>query len=76
MPCRHRLRCCATSIMDNQGSIGIVPVALTIQVVMAPERLESLLSAAQKNLGRTLAERVEVIVRAQRPHWALQPRQP
>ena len=66
MPCRHRLRCCATSIMDNQGSIGIVPVALTIQVVMAPERLESLLSAAQKNLGRTLAERVEVIVRAQR----------
>lgn len=52
--------------MDNRGTLGIVPVALTIQVVLAPERLEALLSAGERNLGRTLAERVEAIVRAQR----------
>lgn len=52
--------------MDSPGSLGIVPVALTIQVVMAPERLETLLSAAERNLGRTLAERVEAIVRAEK----------
>jgi len=52
--------------MDNPDTLGIVPVALTIQVVMAPEQLETLLSAAELGLGRTLAERVEAIVRAQR----------
>ncbi len=51
--------------MDNSGTLAIVPVALTIQVVLAPERLEAMLSAAERNLGRTLAERVESIVRAQ-----------
>ena len=52
--------------MDNPGTLGIVPVALTIQVVMAPERLEALLNTAERNLGRTLAERVDQIVRAER----------
>lgn len=52
--------------MDNRGTLGIVPVALTIQVVLAPQRLEALLNVAERNLGQTLAERVEAIVRAQR----------
>lgn len=52
--------------MDNRGTLGIVPVALTVQVVLAPERLEALLNVAERNLGQTLAERVEAIVRAQR----------
>ncbi|HWR87428.1 MAG TPA: hypothetical protein VN277_03300 [Acidiferrobacterales bacterium] len=52
--------------MDNPRTLGIVPVALTIQVVMAPDRLEALLSAAERKLGRTLAERVEAIVRTER----------
>lgn len=52
--------------MDNPGTLGIVPVALTIQVVMAPERLEALLSTAEMGLGHTLAERVEAIVRAEK----------
>lgn len=52
--------------MVNPGTLGIVPVALTIQVTMAPERLEALLSTAERNLGRTLAERVQTIVRADR----------
>ncbi|MEK7758891.1 MAG: hypothetical protein AAB304_04720, partial [Pseudomonadota bacterium] len=53
-------------VMDNRGTLGIVPVALTIQVVLAPQRLEALLNVAERNLGQTLAERVEAIVRAQR----------
>ena len=52
--------------MDNPGPLGIVPVALAIQVVMAPERLEALLNTAERNLGRTLAGRVDRIVRAER----------
>ena len=52
--------------MVNPGTLGVVPVALTIQVTMAPERLEALLGAAERNLGRTLAERVQSIVRADR----------
>lgn len=52
--------------MDNPGTLGIVPVALTIQVVMAPERLEALSNAAERSIGRTLAERVDAIARAQR----------
>jgi len=59
------LRRCAALRMDNPGTLRIVPVALTLQVVMAPERLEALLSAAERDLGRTLAERVDAIVRAQ-----------
>ena len=52
--------------MDNPGTLGIVPVALTIQVVLAPEQLEALSNAAERSIGRTLAERVDAIVRAQR----------
>jgi hypothetical protein len=52
--------------MDNPGTLGIVPVALTIQVVMAPERLEALLNTAERRLGHTLATRVEAIVRAEK----------
>ena len=52
--------------MVNPGTLGVVPVALTIQVTIAPERLEALLSTAERNLGRTLAERVQTIVRADR----------
>ncbi len=52
--------------MDKPGTLGFVPVALTIQVVMAPERLEAQLSAAERSLGRTLAERVDAIVRAEK----------
>jgi len=50
--------------MDKPGSLGLVPVALTIQVVMAPERLEAQLNTAERSLGRTLAERVDAIVRS------------
>ena len=49
--------------MVNPGTLGVVPVALTLQVTIAPERLEVLLSAAEMNLGHTLAARVEAIVR-------------
>ena len=52
--------------MVNPGTLGVVPVALTIQVTMAPEQLEALLGTAERNLGRTLAERVQTIVRADR----------
>ena len=52
--------------MDKPGTLGLVPVALTIQVVMAPERLEAQLNTAERNLGRTLAERVDAIVRAEK----------
>ena len=44
----------------------MVQVALTLQVVIAPERLGALLSEADRNLGRRLAERVDGIVRAER----------
>jgi len=50
--------------MDKPGSLGLVPVALTIQVVMAPERLEAQLNTVERSLGRTLAERVDAIVRS------------
>lgn len=52
--------------MDNPGTLGLVPVALTIQVVLAPEQLEALSNATERSIGRTLAERVDTIVRAQR----------
>jgi len=52
--------------MDNPGTLGIVPVALTIQVVLAPEQLGALSNAAERSIGRVLAERVDAIVRAQR----------
>jgi hypothetical protein len=52
--------------MDKPGSLGLVPVALTIQVVMASERLEAQLNTAERSLGRTLAERVDAIVRSEK----------
>lgn len=52
--------------MDNSRTLGIVPLALTLQVVMAPERLDALLKEAEKNIGRTLAERVDRIVRSEK----------
>jgi hypothetical protein len=51
--------------MDNPGTLGVVSVALTLQVVMAPDRLDALLSAAERNLGGTLAKCVQKIVRAE-----------
>jgi len=52
--------------MDNSRTLGIVPISLTLQVVMAPERLDALLNEAEKNIGRTLAERVDSIVRSEK----------
>jgi len=52
--------------MDSSRTLGIVPVALTLQVVMAPERLDALLNEAEKNIGRTLAVRVDAIVRSEK----------
>jgi len=52
--------------MDNSRTLGIVPVALTLQVVMATERLDVLLNEAEKNIGRLLAERVDTIVRKEK----------
>jgi hypothetical protein len=52
--------------MNNSRTLGIAPVALTLQVVMAPERLDALLNEAEKNIGRRLAERVDAIVRAEK----------
>ena len=49
--------------MDNPRTLGIVPVALTLQVAIAPNRLGSLLNEAEKNIGRALAERIDTIVR-------------
>ena len=52
--------------MDNPRTLGFVPVALTLQVVMAPERLDALLNEAEKNVGRSLAECVDTIVRTEK----------
>src|SRR4030065_614848 len=52
--------------MDKPGTLGLVPVALTIQVMMAPERLDALSNAAEGDIGRTPAARVDTLVRAQR----------
>jgi hypothetical protein len=49
--------------MDNSRTLGIVPVALTLQVVMAPERLDAQLNEAEKQIGRALAARIDAIVR-------------
>ena len=52
--------------MDNPHSLGMVKVALTVQLVIAPARLGAELTEAQRRLGRVLAERVDMIVRAER----------
>jgi hypothetical protein len=52
--------------MNSSRTLGIVPVAITLQVVIAPERLDALLHEAEKNIGRALAERIDAIVRAEK----------
>jgi hypothetical protein len=52
--------------MDNSRMLGIVPVALTLQVVMASERLDAQLNEAEKQIGRALAERIDAIVRSEK----------
>jgi len=52
--------------MDNSRTLGIVPVALTLQVVLAAEKFAALLNAAEKNVGHSLAERVDAIVRTEK----------
>lgn len=49
--------------MDNPHSLGIARVALTLQVVVAIERLEALLRAEEKVMGEMLATRVDAWVR-------------
>jgi len=53
-------------LMNSSRTLGIVPVAITLQVVIAPERLDALLHEAEKNIGRALAERIDAIVRAEK----------
>ncbi len=52
--------------MDNPPALGIAHVALTLQVVIAPERLEALLTETDKSIGRLLAERVDRLVRSEK----------
>jgi hypothetical protein len=52
--------------MDDSRTLGIVPVALTLQVVMAPERLDAQLNEAEKQIGRVLAARIDAIVRSEK----------
>ena len=52
--------------MDNIRTLGIVPVSVTLQVVLAVERLEAMLNESEKNIGRTLAERIDTIVRSEK----------
>jgi len=49
--------------MVNPKGLGIARVALTLQVTMAPEKLDALLSEADKQLAGELAERVDAWVR-------------
>jgi len=50
--------------MASPQTLGIVPVRLTVEVVMAPERLKALLTDSDRHIGETLAERVDAIVRS------------
>jgi hypothetical protein len=52
--------------MDDSRTLGIVRVALTLQAVMARERLDAQLNEAEKQIGRVLAERIDTIVRSER----------
>lgn len=52
--------------MVSSQTLGIVPVRLTVEVVMAPERLEALLTDSDRHIGETLAERVDAIVRSEK----------
>lgn len=48
--------------MSNPQTLGIVPVSITLNVVLAADRLEALLSTAEMRIGRALAECVTKIV--------------
>lgn len=50
--------------MDKPSSLGIAHVALTLQVTIAPERLDALLTEADKAIGQTLAQQVDTVVRS------------
>lgn len=52
--------------MDSSRHLGMVRVALSVQVVIAPEKLGALLTEADRQIGRRLAEQVEAIVRRER----------
>ena len=52
--------------MDNPRGLGVARVALTVQVTVAPDKLDALLREADKTIGRTLATQVDAWVRAQR----------
>lgn len=52
--------------MDNSRQLGMVQVALSVQVVIAPEKLGALLTEADRHLGRRLAEQIDAIVRSER----------
>lgn len=52
--------------MDSPRGLGIARVALTLQAVIAVEKIDALLSEADKTLGPRLAERVDAWVRDQK----------
>jgi hypothetical protein len=52
--------------MDSPRGLGIARVALTLQVVIAPDKFDALLTEADKTLGARLAERVDAWVREQK----------
>jgi hypothetical protein len=51
--------------MEPPRGLGIVQVALRVQVEIAPDRLRAVLSEADRRVGHDLAENVERIVRAE-----------
>lgn len=55
--------------MDSPRGLGIARVALTVQVTVAPEKLDALLRETDKTLGARLAERVDTWVREQKPGY-------
>lgn len=52
--------------MASPHTLGILPVRLTVEVVMASQRLEAMLSGPDRHIGAMLAERVDAIVRAEK----------
>lgn len=52
--------------MDSPRGLGIARVALTLQVTIAPEKLDALLREADKRLAAALAERVDAWVRSEK----------
>lgn len=51
--------------MTESSSPGIQNVALTVQVTVVPERLDALLTEADKHIGQELAKRMHAAVQAQ-----------